>query len=220
MARSEKAERTYQQIIEASAKLFVEKGYEKTSIQDILDEVKMSRGIVYYYFKSKKDILDAIQAQRLDGMRSMVKGIQAKNAREKIAKILSMLIEITGDMTDMSEEELSDEKALTLEHWKDPHMILSNMQAQTTDAKLIVDLFEEGIRDGSIQTEYPLQMAELMIMLLNTWSNPIVFNRDLEQTEIHLKFIQQTFSQLGADVLSDELMVKLIENWKQLGYFN
>ena len=216
MARSEKAERTYQQIIEASAKLFLEKGYEKTSIQDILDEVKMSRGVVYYYFKSKKEILDAIQAQRLESMRPLIKGIQAENAKEKIAKVFSMLI---GDVEDGAES-LSDEKALALEHWKDPHIILSNMQAQTTDAKLIVDLFEEGIRDGSIQTEYPLQTAELMVMLLNTWSNPIVFNRDLEQTETHLKFIQQTFSKLGADVLSDEAMEKLIENWKQLGCFD
>lgn len=215
MARSEKAERTYQQIIEASAKLFVEKGYEKTSIQDILDEVKMSRGVVYYYFKSKKDILDAIQAQRLDGMRSMVNSIQAENAREKIAKALSILI---GEVEDMPDVNVTNEQ--TLEHLKDPHMILSNMQAHASDAKLLVSLFEEGVKDASIDTEYPLQVAELMFMLINTWLNPIVFNRDLEQTKIYLKFIQQTFSKLGADILDEELMDRLINNWKQFGYFN
>jgi len=214
MVRSEKAERTYQQIIEASAKLFVEKGYEKTSIQDILDEVKMSRGVVYYYFKSKKDILDAIQAQRLDGMRSMVKSIQAENAREKIAKALSMIIEVE----DMPDVNVTNDQAL--EHLKDPHIILSNMQACASDAKLLVSLFEEGVKDASIDTEYPLQMAELMFLLISTWLNPVVFNRDLEQTKTYLKFIQQTLSKLGADILDEELMDSLINNWKQFGYFN
>ena len=217
MARSEKAERTYQLIIDASVKLFFEKGYEKTSIQDILDEVKMSRGVVYYYFKSKKEILDAIQAQRLDALHPLIKGIQAENAKNKITEVLSILIGYVGNIP---EDDTRAEKSLALEYLKDPHMILSNMQAHKTDAKLIVDLFEEGILDGSIQTEYPLQMAELLMMLISTWLNPIVFNRSLEQTETHFKFIQQMFSKLGADVLSDEVIDKLVENWKQLGYFD
>jgi len=214
MARSEKAEQTYQQILEASTKLFFTQGYEKTSIQDILDELKMSRGVVYYYFKSKKEILDAIASQRLDLMRSLIKETQAENAREKIAKILSALI---GDAADIPQ---GTEETLFLEHMADPYIVLANMQAQVNDAKLMVGLLEEGTRDGSIKTEYPLQLAELMFMLLSTWLNPILFHRDLEQTKIHLKFVQQTLDKLGVDVLSDEMVNRIIKNWKQLAYFN
>ena len=206
MARSEKAEQTYQQILEVSTKLFFTQGYEKTSIQDILDELKMSRGVVYYYFKSKKEILDAIASQRLDAMRSLIQETQAENAREKIIKILSALI---GNVEDVPQ---GAEETLPLEHMADPHIVLANMQAQTNDAKLLLGLFEEGIRDGSIQTEYPLQLAELMFMLLNTWLNPILFKRDLGQTTVHLKFVQQALSKLGADVLSDEMVSRIIKN--------
>lgn len=205
MARSEKAEQTYQQILEVSTKLFFTQGYEKTSIQDILDELKMSRGVVYYYFKSKKEILDAIASQRLDAMRSLIQETQAENAREKIIKILSALI---GNVEDVPQ---GAEETLPLEHMADPHIVLANMQAQTNDAKLLLGLFEEGIRDGSIQTEYPLQLAELMFMLLNTWLNPILFKRDLGQTTVHLKFVQQALSKLGADVLSDEMVSRIIK---------
>ncbi|MCL2563437.1 MAG: TetR/AcrR family transcriptional regulator [Oscillospiraceae bacterium] len=214
MARSEKAEQTYRQILEASTKLFFTQGYEKTSIQDILDELKMSRGVVYYYFKSKKEILDAITSQRLDEMRSLIQETQAENARGKIVKILSALIGNVEDVPQGVEEDLP------LEHMADPHIVLANMQAQTNDAKLLLGLFEEGVRDGSIQTEYPLQLAELMFMLFSTWLNPILFKRDLEQTTAHLKFVQQTLSKLGADVLSDEMISQIIKNWKQLAYFN
>ena len=211
MARSEKAERTYQQILEASTKLFFTQGYEKTSIQDILDEVKMSRGVVYYYFKSKKEILDAIAGQRLDIIRSFIKEAHADNAREKIVKILSMIID---------EGEETDEGALPIEHMADPHIVLANMQAQMNDAKLMASLLEEGIRDGSIKTDYPLQLAELMSMLLNTWLNPILFNRDLEQTKMHLKFVQQTLSKLGADVLTDKMVNRVTNNLNRSGCFN
>jgi len=214
VARSEKAEQTYRQILEASTKLFFTQGYEKTSIQDILDELKMSRGVVYYYFKSKKEILDAITSQRLDEMRSLIQETQAENARGKIVKILSALIGNVEDVPQGVEEDLP------LEHMADPHIVLANMQAQTNDAKLLLGLFEEGVRDGSIQTEYPLQLAELMFMLFSTWLNPILFKRDLEQTTAHLKFVQQTLSKLGADVLSDEMISQIIKNWKQLAYFN
>lgn len=48
------------QVILASLKLFVEKGFNSTSIQDILDEAHISKGTFYNYFSSKKDCLIAI----------------------------------------------------------------------------------------------------------------------------------------------------------------
>lgn len=48
------------QVILASLKLFVEKGFNSTSIQDILDEAHISKGTFYNYFSSKKDCLISI----------------------------------------------------------------------------------------------------------------------------------------------------------------
>ena len=45
------------EILEASKKLFFEKGYQNTTTQDIINELKFSRGLLYYHFKSKEDIL-------------------------------------------------------------------------------------------------------------------------------------------------------------------
>lgn len=42
---------------EAAAKLFYEKGYIETSIDDIAQSIKMTKGGIYYYFKSKNEIL-------------------------------------------------------------------------------------------------------------------------------------------------------------------
>ena len=45
------------EIIDASMKLFMEKGYQKTRTQDIIERVGISRGLLYYHFKNKEDIL-------------------------------------------------------------------------------------------------------------------------------------------------------------------
>ena len=45
------------EIINAAMLLFMEKGYLNTTTQDIVDKVKISRGLLYYHFKNKEDIL-------------------------------------------------------------------------------------------------------------------------------------------------------------------
>lgn len=48
------------QIIEAAEKLFYEKGYEQTSVQDVLDALSLSKGGFYHYFQSKIELLEAV----------------------------------------------------------------------------------------------------------------------------------------------------------------
>lgn len=215
MTRSEKAEQTYQQILAVSAKLFREQGYEKTSIQDILNELRLSKGAVYHHFKSKKEILDAILdvsgEQRLDLLRKLIKETQAKNAREKLAKVFSNYLD-AADLTQLDKE-------LMLVHMKDPYIFLAEVQDQMNNAKMLVDLLEEGISDGSFEIEYPLELAEIIFMMANIWLNPVLFNRNFEQTERRLKFLQQALSRLGVDVVSDEIIDKMLSQYQSLGYF-
>ena len=48
------------QIIEAAEMLFYEKGYEQTSVQDVLDALSLSKGGFYHYFQSKLELLEAV----------------------------------------------------------------------------------------------------------------------------------------------------------------
>ena len=45
------------EIMDAAIRLFTRKGYLNTTTQDIIDEVNISRGLLYYHFKNKEDIL-------------------------------------------------------------------------------------------------------------------------------------------------------------------
>ena len=61
MARNKYPEVTVEKILEAAQKLFLEKGYDQTTIQDIVDELGgLTKGAIYHHFKSKEDIMDAL----------------------------------------------------------------------------------------------------------------------------------------------------------------
>lgn len=64
MGRNKYPEQTVEKIIITAARLFSEKGYEQTSIQDILDALKLSKGGLYHHFKSKEEILEAVIQKR------------------------------------------------------------------------------------------------------------------------------------------------------------
>ena len=61
MARNKYPEVTVERILDAAQRLFLEKCYDNTTIQDIVDELGgLTKGAVYHHFKSKEEILDAV----------------------------------------------------------------------------------------------------------------------------------------------------------------
>ena len=62
MARNKYPELTVEKILEVSQRLFLEKGYEQTTIQDIVDNLGgLTKGAVYHHFKSKEEIINALR---------------------------------------------------------------------------------------------------------------------------------------------------------------
>ena len=64
--RAVQAERTRQQILETAQRLFVEHGYDATSLQMIADEMGLTKAAVYYHFPAKVDIRHAILRPRIE----------------------------------------------------------------------------------------------------------------------------------------------------------
>jgi len=70
--RSRAPRRRQQEILEAAARVFHEKGYESTSIQDIADSVGILKGSLYYYITSKEDLLfEIIQGVHEEALKNL-----------------------------------------------------------------------------------------------------------------------------------------------------
>lgn len=70
--RARAPRRREQEILEAAAQVFHEKGYESTSIQDIADSVGILKGSLYYYISSKEDLLyEIIQSVHEEALQNL-----------------------------------------------------------------------------------------------------------------------------------------------------
>lgn len=77
-----------------SVKLFQEKGFSETSIQDIVDSLSVTKGTFYYYFKSKEQLLMDIHSRYIDDLLNRQTNIieNEQNCQSKIVKIIVLII--------------------------------------------------------------------------------------------------------------------------------
>jgi AcrR family transcriptional regulator len=205
--RNKYPEKTKEQILSVSAKLFLEKGYDKTSIQDIIDALGMSKGAIYHHFKSKEEILDGVMELRsksaIEIFNDSINNTKAGNAREKLITIL--------------ESTVADEGVHTMDNVlrsqiKNPQLIVTSIKDSIlSSAPKIAAIMLEGKEDGSITADYIDECAEIFMLLLNIWINPVIFDRRLSEIVSRLKTLQQIMKQLGADVVSDKLIQRVAE---------
>ncbi len=74
------------EIIETAFNLFVQNGYEQTSVQQIIDTLGISKGAFYHHFKSKDDLLDAVISDILEDVASEINQI-ANSDRDAVTKL-------------------------------------------------------------------------------------------------------------------------------------
>ena len=75
----------------------------------------------------------------------------------------------------------------------------------------ILPIIREGIEDGSIQTEYPEQLAELIMLAANIWMNPMVFDSSPQESLGKFMVFRQMMSGLGVDIVDEEMIRRLAE---------
>ena len=95
MARNKHPEETINRILDISYTLFMEKGYEQTTIQDIVNELGMSKGAIYHHFKSKEEIIEALCRKRYEIRGS--EEIINQSSLNGLQKIKALLIKELGN---------------------------------------------------------------------------------------------------------------------------
>jgi AcrR family transcriptional regulator len=90
----EKGQENRQRILEAANALFYQQGFNKTSFSDIAEAADVPRGNFYYYFKTKDELLEAVIAMRLDGIRTSLAAFEHETAdpKERLKRLGTMLV--------------------------------------------------------------------------------------------------------------------------------
>lgn len=200
MARNKHPEITEQRILDTATKLFLEKGWEETTIQDIINELgDLTRGAFYHHYKSKDEIIDAVTTRMFskEDMFKAVKANKSLNGFEKLKKILHSSV--------INQEQLQFAKSLPSVF--SSHIFVSKQLRDCVDsvAPKLQEFFDEGLKDGSITVQYPKQVAETFSILLTLWFNPILFPTSKEEYIQKYDYLKYMLDNIGLPVLDDEL---------------
>ena len=204
MARNKYPEVTVEKILEVSQRLFMEKGYDNTTIQDIVNELGgLTKGAIYHHFKSKEEIIDALGEKLFFDNNPFVTVQEQKhlNGLEKMREVIK-LNHIDIDRTELGKQCIS--------LLKNPRLLA---ELADTNRKLIaplwLQLIEEcpwaGIEDGSIQTEYAKELSELLPLLTNFWLIPSVYPATPEELLSKFAFIKYLLDSMNLSIIDDEI---------------
>ncbi len=146
------------EFVNAAEELFLEKGYEKTSVSDIVKKVGVAHGLFYYYFDSKEEMIDQI-------------------VERMMADILEKLDQITDDEKLSAEEKMKRFMLHSLSEKKQRGYLMKYYSEKGSPAlyfklldKIIdrltpplVKIVEQGVEEGSFETSYPEQTVRFWL---------------------------------------------------------
>ena len=210
MSRNKYPEVTVEKILDVSQRLFYEKGYEKTSIQDIVNELGgLSKGAIYHHFKSKEDILCELE-ERIFKDNNPFAVVEKEKNLNGLQK-LKYVIELNQKNQAMDENSQITEQFVPL--LENPHILASTIQSNRKYLSPCFRKFiQEGIDDGSIKTKYAKELSELL-PLMELWMMPSVFPASDEEIEHKFEFLKNMFEKMGLPIF-DENVVGILKNKK------
>jgi len=160
------------EIMDAAMLLFMEKGYTNTTTQDIVDKVNISRGLLYYHFKNKEDILYCLVERYSEKLLRDIHVIvydEDKTAIEKIRAFIDATIISTDNV---SAEGTELQKTVDL---KENRYMLDKLSHKLIEKLTIYfeRIINQGISEKVFSVKYPSETAEFLMTAYVFVSNNI-----------------------------------------------
>lgn len=189
-----------------SRDLFFEKGYDNTTMQDIIEQ-GLSKGAIYHHFKSKKEIFERIM-QGIEGENHLV-GISKMRNVSALVRLRELLyIRLTDD-----EKIKLIQKAKTL--FEDPKVFgeLYQLNMQFT-MEQIKEFIHQGNEDSSMDCGFVDETAELITLFFSIWIGTSLYNVSPDAFKKKVDYYCMLFQTSGIDLI-DERLYKALLNYHE-----
>lgn len=166
------------EIIDTASCIFAQKGYDKSSVNDILNAVGIAKGTFYHYFKSKEEVLDAVISKATDMIVQRVEEVVDNPGLSPEEKLLGvfMSMQIDKQMDEgLLEEMHRPENALM--HQKSLVSII------TVLTPVLTQVVKEGIEKEVFSSEYPEQYMQIFMASATTLLDDGIFQVEQEKQE-------------------------------------
>lgn len=158
------------QIIDTTLKFVFSKGYEQMTIQDILNDLQISKGAFYHYFDSKEAVLGALVDRLVGEMEPLLKVIvqdQSISALEKLQRYFATAVNWKTEQKELMLE-------LMRVWYADQNMIVrQKLSARTLEriTPLLTEIIQQGVHEGIFDTPYPDYISQINFYLLQGLSD-------------------------------------------------
>lgn len=162
------------EILTAAQGLFFSKGYEATSVQEIIDAVGIAKGTFYHYFDSKVDLLDALIMSMAEEQLQKAQAILDERDLDAAQKLQRIFSETAGWKTDNREFFLD----ILRTFYSDDNLVVRMklfLQAKQTMRGVLEQIIRQGVDEGIFDTPYPERIGEVILGLLENTSEELAF---------------------------------------------
>lgn len=180
------------EILDVAEKLFSTQGFDHTSTNDILNEIGIARGTLYYHFKSKEDILDAMIDRIVEQTTAKAKDIAMNQSVPVLERLTNTILtlNIDNEISHMVMEQVHRPQN-ALMHQKMQEKLLSRVNP------LITQILKDGIAQGIWHSKYPKEAVEMMMIYSNTAFDDLAEHSPEERKKKIAGFIYNTERILG-----------------------
>lgn len=166
------------EIIDTAARLFVTKGYEKSSVNDILTAIGIAKGTFYHYFKSKEDVLDAVIGKTAGQIAEKVRKVAENPALTPEEKVMYVFLatRVEGESEELMIEGMHKaENALM--HQKSLVAMVNVLNP------ILTDIIEEGVQKGVFVCAYPEEYMQIFLASTNTLLDEGIFQVEAQKRQ-------------------------------------
>ena len=153
-----KGEKRRRELLQIAYGMFLSRGYENTSVDEIIEAAGIAKGTFYYYFQSKEQMLEAVIGMMIEA--------EAEAARQVLASEMPVPQKIVGIIASArpNQDEQPIEEALN----RPENVLLHNkLQAQLLEAivPLLSEAVEEGARSGLFDCDHIPERVRMLLLL-------------------------------------------------------
>ena len=152
------------ELIAYAQKLFYSKGYESTSVRDIVDEVGVAKGTFYYYFDSKTAVLEAVVDESIAQAQAILQEIVADETLAAIPKWIQAFQVVGNWKIERKDEWIALLRLLQ----KDENVLLQYkmwMKATQVLSPELAKIIAQGVEEGVFETESIQDAVEIALAI-------------------------------------------------------
>ena len=159
-------------ILDAAQRLVLSKGYERLTVQDLLDELQISKGAFYHYFDSKPAVIESLTERLVsDSAQALAPIVDSRKlgADEKLKRFFDEIIRWKSARQSLF--------VAMLPVWYAPENIAFRLQVQLAVAKrlapLMTAIVRQGVKERRFATAFPEQAGAIIVAVVQALQDTI-----------------------------------------------